>query len=78
MSVATQIAVLSISAAAVGYTLMPTVQAAVHLGPGALNHQTTIVQVQKKPKGQATCGTYKYWSAKERKCLDARDKKTKQ
>ena len=78
MSVATKLAVLSISAAAVGYTLMPNVQAAVHPGPGALEHQTMIVQVQGKPKGKATCGTYMYWSAKERKCMDARLKKKKE
>jgi len=28
-----------------------------------------------KSKGPGKCGTYKYYSKKKRKCLDARDKK---
>jgi len=75
MSLVKQLAILSISAAALGYTLLPAVQAAAFPGPTALEPQSTIVQIQGKPKGKATCGTYMYWSAKDKKCMDARLKK---
>lgn len=75
MSMAKQLIVLSVSIAALGYTLMPTVQAAVKPGLGALAPESMVVRVQQKPKGKATCGEYMYWSAKERKCMDARLKK---
>ncbi|MCL4765900.1 MAG: hypothetical protein KJZ80_06705 [Hyphomicrobiaceae bacterium] len=75
MSLAKQLVALSVSAAALGYTLMPTVHAAVHPGPDALQIEGLIVPVQAKPKGKATCGAYMYWSAKENKCMDARLKK---
>ena len=78
MSLIKQLAILSISAAALGYTLMPTVQAAVYSGPSGLEAQSSIVQIQAKPKGKATCGTYMYWSAKDKKCMDARLKKQKE
>lgn len=78
MSLVKQLAILSISAAALGYTLMPTVQAAVYSGPSGLEAQSSIVQIQAKAKGKATCGTYMYWSAKEKKCMDARLKKQKE
>ncbi|HEX7074944.1 MAG TPA: hypothetical protein VF226_12960 [Hyphomicrobiaceae bacterium] len=77
MSLAKQVFALSLSLAALGYTVIPAVQAAVKPGPGPLDSQSMIVQVQKKAKGKATCGTYMYWSAKERKCVDARLKKSK-
>lgn len=75
MSLTKQLAIVSISAAALGYSVAPTVQAAVYPGPSALATEGMIVQIQGKPKGKATCGTYMYWSAKEKKCLDARLKK---
>lgn len=78
MSLAKQLIVLSLSIAALGYTLMPTVEAAVKPGLNAVAPQSMIVHVQQKPKGKATCGQYMYWSAKERKCLDARLKKKKE
>lgn len=72
-----QLFALSVSAAALAYTALPAVQAAVKPGPDALaKPESTIIQVQKKPKGKATCGTYMYWSAKEKKCMDARVKKS--
>jgi hypothetical protein len=36
-----------------------------------------IEQVQAKKKGPGMCGTNMYWSAKEKKCLDARNKPSK-
>ncbi len=75
MSLARLLVALSVSAAALGYTLMPTVQAAVHPGPDGLTAEGMVVRVQAKPKGKATCGPYMYWSAKEKKCMDARLKK---
>lgn len=77
MSLAKQLALLAISAIALGYTFIPIVQAAVDLGPSPLATEGMIVRIQAKPKGKATCGPYMYWSAKERKCMDARDKKSK-
>ncbi len=78
MSLAKQVFAISLSLAALGYTLSPAVQAAVNPGASALAPESMIVQVQKKAKGKATCGTYMYWSAKEKKCVDARLKKSKE
>lgn len=75
MSLAKQIIALAISLAALSYTLLPSVQAAVKPGLRALAPESLVVRVQQKPKGKATCGQYMYWSAKERKCVDARLKK---
>jgi len=77
MTLAKQLTLLSLSIAALGYTLMPTVEAAVKSALSGVAPQSMIVQVQQKPKGKATCGPYMYWSAKERKCVDARLKKSK-
>lgn len=76
-SLAKQLTALSISLAALSYTLLPAVQAAVKPGLSALAPDSMVVQVQQKAKGKATCGPYMYWSTKERKCLDARLKKKK-
>lgn len=77
MSLAKQLALFAISAFALGYTFIPVVQAAIDPGPSPLAAEGIIVQIQAKPKGKATCGTNMYWSAKERKCMDARLKKSK-
>ena len=68
-----QLIALSVSAAALAYTAFPAVQAAVKPAPLA---KSNIIQVQQKTKAKSTCGTYMYWSTKEKKCVDARLKKS--
>ena len=76
MSLSKQLLALAFSGAALGYTFIPAVQAAIGPGPDGARPGSMLIEVQGKPKGKATCGTHMYSSAKEKKCMDARQKKS--
>lgn len=79
MSLSKQLAVLSLSAAALGLALTPIVSAAaLSITPPAKSDNLTVLAASKSKAKKAkagSCGTNMYWSSKSRKCMDARDKK---
>jgi hypothetical protein len=58
---------------------LSSVHAATFIAPSSKpGSESLIEQVQaKKKKGPGLCGTNMYWSAKDKKCVDARLKKAK-
>ena len=81
MSLRKHFAVITLSAAAASLAFNPVVQAAaLSIAAPAQTDGLTVLAATKakaKPKKAkaGSCGSHMYWTAKSRKCMDARDKK---
>jgi hypothetical protein len=64
-----------ITLAVTSFFASSSVHAATFMTPSTKPGGDSLIEVAAKKKGPGMCGTNMYWSGKEKKCLDARNKK---